>query len=258
MATELKTDSCYRYMLYVRDDYIWHGSLSLDKKQAAINAGKQFTASAYADVWAQDAGLVQRVRGFLAANFHWHERLAQSGSDLEVVQTLMSMVRGESVAVIAEDPPRGGSARISTPAPTPRKTFHAEVMEHMGLSADAASAYIDDYNAMVDRVHAVEAGRAAAKLAEADINVDTSTLLSNAQPFELGATAVSGDTEELAASTNNPDYAAKMLGYDRDTFGDMIHSMKAGLGLGGADNVIWHDDGGIEFRGNIIGNMHEY
>ena len=32
--------------------------------------------------------------------------------------------------------------------------------------------------------------------------------------------------EELAASTNSPDYAAKMLGYSRKTFGNMIHAMK--------------------------------
>lgn len=69
---------------------------------------------------------------------------------------------------------------------------------------------------------------------------------------------MSDDTEELAASTNNPNYAAKMPGYDRDTFGDMIHAMKDNLDLGGADNVIWHDNGDVEFNRNIIGNMHDY
>jgi hypothetical protein len=82
--------------------------------------------------------------------------------------------------------------------------------------------------------------------------------LGDAQPFEYTPDAVSGDKEELAASTNNPDYAAKMLGYDRKPFGDMIHAMKRGFRLGGADNVIWHDDGGIEFNGKIIGSMHDY
>lgn len=49
-----------------------------------------------------------------------------------------------------------------------------------------------------------------------------------------------------------------MPGYDRDTFGDMIHAMKDNLDLGGADNVIWHDNGDVEFNRNIIGNMHDY
>ncbi|MEX3897011.1 hypothetical protein FSB08_03165 [Paraburkholderia sp. JPY432] len=69
--------------------------------------------------------------------------------------------------------------------------------------------------------------------------------------------ALSGDVAEFAASTNNPNYAAKMLGYDRDTFGDMIHAMKYDLKLRGDDNVIWHDSGDVEFRKNIIGNMHD-
>ncbi|MEM5293522.1 hypothetical protein VSR82_04145 [Burkholderia sp. JPY481] len=82
--------------------------------------------------------------------------------------------------------------------------------------------------------------------------------LGNAQGFTYQPDTVSGDTEELAASTNNPDYAAKMLGYDRKTFGKMIHMMKEDNRLRGDDNVIWHDDGGVEFRGAIIDNMHSW
>lgn len=76
--------------------------------------------------------------------------------------------------------------------------------------------------------------------------------------FEYGPDMPAGEAEQLAASTNNPDYAAKMLGYNRDTFGKMIHVMKDQFGLRGNDNVIWHDNGNIEFRKNIIGNMHDY
>lgn len=85
-----------------------------------------------------------------------------------------------------------------------------------------------------------------------------STPLGGAQPFEYGPDMPAGEAEQLAASTNNPDYAAKMLGYNRDTFGKMIHVMKDQFGLRGNDNVIWHDNGNIEFRKNIIGNMHDY
>jgi hypothetical protein len=44
----------------------------------------------------------------------------------------------------------------------------------------------------------------------------------------------------------------------RKIFGDMIHSMKDDLQLGGADNVTWHDNGDVEFKRQIIGNMHDY
>ena len=67
-----------------------------------------------------------------------------------------------------------------------------------------------------------------------------------------------GDIEELAASTNNPNYAAKMLGYNRKIFGDMIHAMKAANDLRGDDNVIWHDNGDVYFNGYVIDNMHSY
>lgn len=82
--------------------------------------------------------------------------------------------------------------------------------------------------------------------------------LDAAQPFDYQPDEACGDVEEIAKSTNNPNYAAKMLGYDRDTFGDMVHVMKDNLDLRGDDNVIWHDNGDIEFRKNIIGNMHDY
>ncbi|PVX74643.1 hypothetical protein [Paraburkholderia unamae] len=85
-----------------------------------------------------------------------------------------------------------------------------------------------------------------------------STPLGDAEPFGFTPDAAGGDTLELAASTNDPNYAAKMLGYDRKTFGDMVHVMKDDLNLRGDDNVIWHDTGAVEFKKNIIGNMHDY
>ncbi|MCC8405379.1 hypothetical protein LJ655_26585 [Paraburkholderia sp. MMS20-SJTN17] len=85
-----------------------------------------------------------------------------------------------------------------------------------------------------------------------------STPLGDAQPFEYVPDTLTGDDVKLAASTNNPNYAAKMLGYDRKTFGRMIHVMKEDNRLRGDDNVIWHDDGNVEFRGAIIDNMHSW
>ena len=78
------------------------------------------------------------------------------------------------------------------------------------------------------------------------------------QNATAGVTWAANEAINNATSTKNVDYAAQILGYDRQTFGSMVHDMKAGLGLGGADNVIWHSDGSIEFKGKIIGNMHDY
>lgn len=172
------------------------------------------------------------------------------------------MIRGESVVLVAEQSRTAGvsSATVSRAQKLP--TFRESLMIGQGMSYDAATDYIDWYNDMVDRVNARAAGLptvASSSLAdEAGDLAGTVTPFADAQPFDYTTDAVSGDVDELAARTTNPDYAAKMLGYDRDTFGDMIHDMKDGLGPGGADNVIWHDDGRIEFKGKVIGNMHDY
>ncbi|WP_322053588.1 hypothetical protein [Paraburkholderia bannensis] len=42
------------------------------------------------------------------------------------------------------------------------KTFHQSVMESVGLSADAATAHIVKYNAMVERLNAAQDAQAAA------------------------------------------------------------------------------------------------
>ncbi|MBR8334337.1 hypothetical protein KDW69_22020 [Burkholderia ambifaria] len=70
--------------------------------------------------------------------------------------------------------------------------------------------------------------------------------------------AASDGVESLAASTNNPNFAAKMLGYDRKTFGQMLHVLKPANGLGPADNLIFHDSGDVEFKGVILDNIHDY
>jgi hypothetical protein len=38
----------------------------------------------------------------------------------------------------------------------------------------------------------------------------------------------------------------------------MVHAMKGEMDLRGDDNVIWHDNGDVEFNGDIIDNMHSY
>ncbi|MFL9910875.1 hypothetical protein [Paraburkholderia sp. RL17-337-BIB-A] len=261
-GTELKTDSLQRWMMYSKDVY---GSgrifLTTEQKQA-IEEGKKFAQRTYADAWARDAELVQRVRSFLGSNFHWHQRLAEKGADLEVVETLQSMIRGESVVLIAEQS-RTGSASIDR-APKTRRlpSFHEELMTRLGMSYEAATAYMDWYNDMVDHVNAVTAryaNSAASSLADAAADLtEAATPLGDALPFDYVEDALSTDTEELAASTRNPGYAAKMLGYDRNTLGAMIHTMKDENKLRGDDNVIRHDNGDVYFNGAKIDNMHVY
>jgi hypothetical protein len=38
----------------------------------------------------------------------------------------------------------------------------------------------------------------------------------------------------------------------------MIHAMKDANKLGGADNVIWHDNGDVYFNGKWLDNMRNY
>src|SRR6185437_2437504 len=122
-GAELKTDSQHRWMMYSKKAY---GSgrifLTTEQKQA-VDEGKKFAQRAYADVWARDAEMVKRVRAFLGAHFHWHDRLAKNGTDLEVTESLQSMIRGESVVLIAEQTRSGGSTAAATPAPPAVPTF---------------------------------------------------------------------------------------------------------------------------------------
>ena len=259
---ELKTDSLQRWAIYSKDTYVSGRIFLTSKQKKAVAEGKKFSERAYADVWAKDAALVQRVRSFLGTNFYWHQRLAKSGADLEVIQTLQSMIRGESVVLIAEQSRTGGVRNDPAPKPKGLPSFREELMTKLGMSYDAATAYMIRYNEIVEKIHAMEArcaNRAASPPADATSDLTkTATPLDDAQPFAYAPDAVSGDTEELAASTRNPDYAAKMLGFDRDTFGDMIHAMKAENRLRGDDNVIWHDNGDVSSKGLVIDNMYNY
>ncbi|MDR5754235.1 MULTISPECIES: hypothetical protein [unclassified Caballeronia] len=242
---ELKTDSFQRWMMYSKDAY---GSgpifLTAEQKQA-IEEGKKFSQRAFADVWAKDAALVQRVRSFLGTNFHWHQRLAKHGAALDVVETLQSMIRGESVVLIAEQAPPGGA--VSNPAPKPQElpSFRESLMTGFGMSYDAATAYIERYNDMVDQVNAVAARYAnagassladgASDLADAATpsgnteDSDGGSLLSDAQPFEYQPDSSSGDITELAArGVSEGEEGECFAAYERDL--DMCNALAIPMG----------------------------
>jgi predicted RNase H-related nuclease YkuK (DUF458 family) len=202
-GTELKTDSLQRWMMYSKDAYGSGRTFLTTEKKQAVEEGKKFSQRAYADVWAKDAALVQRVRSFLGTHFHWHQRLAKAGTDLEVIQTLQSMIRGESVVLVAEQSRSGGSVAAATPAQPKMRSFRESLMTEYGMSYDAATAYIERYNDMVDRASAVAdryANGGASSLADtADDLAEAATPLGDAKPFELGDNVRSGDMMDIAA-----------------------------------------------------------
>jgi hypothetical protein len=208
MSTELKTDSWCRYMLYRKEDYS-KGIFFTREEKRAVEAGYKFTMAAYPDVWAKDAGLVKRVRQFLGAHFHWHDRLSKSGSNLEVMQTLRDMVRGGSVVVIPETVVGSGvGSNTRAPAAPAPKSFFDLAMEWMGLSYEEATKYVDDYNDRVARLHAVmaehEQRRASSRADDGDSvltsdHAGRSTSLGDAQPFEYIPDLAHGDTTEITS-----------------------------------------------------------
>jgi hypothetical protein len=312
MAIELKADLWRRYTLY-RSGERYMTFEPEEKRKEAVEAGKKFTASTYADVWAKDAELVKRVRAFLAENFHWHERLAKGGADLDVVQTLMDMVRGGSVVVIPEKPPFSGGGAARKPEKPASSSFwgvenydplrYASVQErYLAQIAELQAnetpwseieAMNDSINqkfmhaaVLIDPLGMLPTFTRAGWISkyglpdlstwgqDADTNDDTDTLkdgtsgdagegdasprLDDAQPFEYSEAAIGGETEDLAASTNNPKFAAKMLGYSSQEFRDMVHRFKKQLGIGAADDLEWHDNGDVYHKDIYLDNFHDY
>ncbi len=114
----------------------------------------------------------------------------------------------------------GGGAVAASPR---GKTFHQSVMESMGLDADGGTAYIEKYNAMVERIDAIQAANAARRAAAAAASYDDdllggveaaagaapgdgddSTPLGDAQSFDYQPDISNGDAEELAAGDGRP------------------------------------------------------
>ncbi|MGF6644362.1 hypothetical protein [Paraburkholderia sp. GAS82] len=205
-ATELKTDSFQRWVMYSKEAYGSGRTFLSAEQKRAVEEGKKFSQHAYADVWAKDAALVQRVRSFLGTYFHWHQRLAKNGADLEVIQTLQCMIRGESVVLIAEQSRTGGAGGNPAPKPQQLPGFRNSLMTSHGMAYDAATAYIERYNDMVDRVNAVAArysNAATPSLADtASDPAETATPLRDSQPFEYGADTTAGDSFEIAKTPN--------------------------------------------------------
>lgn len=211
--------------------------------------------------WPRYAGLMTGAIGYL-------RELGLAGTSAgDPVAALRSAIEDGRVSVSIDRPvARGGVAgRAPLTPPFPRASRHASVPGVAALPVDKPLpgwAVPNDVSAdeLIGYLQSVVAGTAGAapQLANSLDPGTPGTPLGSADVFDYADGPLSGDVEQLAASTTNPNYAAKMLGYARDIFGGMVHSMKDDLGLGGADNVTWHDNGNVEFQGEVIGNMHDY
>lgn len=194
--------------------------------------------------WEKDRNLVGSIQKSGWLFFH---RVRDRNPDTDgwwIITALLEEVRRDNLLAIKG--PRNGL--FPSPYSTPLRNPVARTGSHSGGEPVLSVQY--DSATWQTRLNTVLAASAGDRCA--------STLFGDAQPFEYVPDALSGDVVELVASTNNPNYAAKMPGFSRDTFGDMVHAMKYDLKLRGDDNVIWHDNGDVEFRKNIIGNMHDY
>jgi hypothetical protein len=80
----------------------------------------------------------------------------------------------------------------------------------------------------------------------------------SAEPFVYVPHTLSDEVMELAASTNNPKFAAKMLGYGSSQFREMVHRFKNANGIGPAEDLEWLDNGDVYFKGVFLDNFHEY
>ncbi|CAB3791178.1 hypothetical protein LMG28614_03242 [Paraburkholderia ultramafica] len=201
-------------MTYSKDAYEGGRIFLTAEQKQAVDEGKKFAQRAYADVWARDAGLVQRVRTFLGDNFHWHGRLSQRGTDLEVIQTLQSMIRGESVVLVAEKPRSGGAGNTGLLASI-GSAFVAyddgETREQMRAFARSIlyppgePVLSGSYDPATQQAKLIAARASIATIGGAfDDAADASTLLGDAQPFEYGEDMPAGDDIELAGSEGTP------------------------------------------------------
>ncbi|MGF6790761.1 hypothetical protein [Paraburkholderia sp. 35.1] len=228
----------------------WHYKACFGKAadlQRASAETREFLAIAALNrrKWEEDRKL---VRNLIGRNWLFFHSVRDRNPDTDgwwVILALLEEVRLGNLLAIKG--PRNGlfsSPYSSTPLrnPVARTGSHPNGEPVLSVQYDPAT--------WQTRLNAARAARAGDRGA--------STLLGDAQPFEYVPDALSGDVVELAASTNNPRYAAKMLGYDQNTFSDMLHAMKQYNKLRGDNNVIWHDDGDVEFHGLIIDNMHSW
>ncbi|WP_321954639.1 hypothetical protein [Paraburkholderia bannensis] len=197
---------------------------------------------------------VDAIRSFLSQHLnvaHWNlpvdnasiervlKRAVSEGSLVPIVERDGRAAVGTARAAHAPQywrAPYRGSGGGSVMASPREKTFHQSVMESMGLSADAATAYIVKYNAMVERLNAAQDARAAANRLRAltDDGIDGAGLneanpLGDAKPFAYTPDPLSDDATQIAArGVSEADEAECLAQYEREL--DLCRAVGAAMG----------------------------
>jgi hypothetical protein len=155
---------------------------------------------------------------------------------------------GELVAVPDAPPTRGtapaSAPAVSQPALRPRSVALTPSMAfgRMASVAAVARSYASQTPPRLpaDDFFAIMAANPGDVLPDGSI---ASAIKST--PFEYVPHTLTDEAMELAASTNNPKFAAKMLGYSNAEFRDMVHRFKETLGIGPDEGLCSHHTCGI-------------
>jgi hypothetical protein len=238
-----------------------------DEAQRAAASAKKFLADSFS--WQYDSALMVQLRDLLGLavtdglDLRWKvQRALETGELVTMPDAIGSglngsrgneMPRPRSVTftpsqLFKRATDNGSSLRSYTP---PRRLWDFPAMDGLAIWAAKPGDVLPDGSI--------------AKAITTTVNPDLTfesvrrSMLGDAQPFEFLPDDLSDEVEQLAASTNSPKFAAKMLGYDQKTFGSMLHKLKPGNGLRPSDNVTFHDDGSVEFNGRMLDdNIHNY
>jgi hypothetical protein len=238
-----------------------YATLSERTASGVVTAKHQRDADEFLRRWPRTRSIEQESSYLRQLGLH----LGQSAPGVNPSDTsarIRAAVKSGKVMVVIERAAQtGGGVRGSGPTTPPYPLAMREKTAWVAPTRTPTRSYqpprYDDVSAddLINYIQSV-LGSAPAVVAAPDSAPSMS--LADAQPFEYAEDLPDGNVEELAASTNNPNYAAKMLGYDRSTFSEMLHRFKPDNGLGPADNVIWHDNGDVYFQDNYIANFHDW
>ncbi|WP_250499162.1 hypothetical protein [Caballeronia sp. GAWG1-5s-s] len=235
------------------------GYKTADEKQQAKRAARVFLSNKLD--WIGDEQFLEGARSLLgisepeAANLRWKiERAIETGELVTVPDTPIKPT---------PDRPRGGGQSggeprsfASGPTFTPSQLFK-RAASVLPLAASYVAPAVRQLTAADGpAIWAAEPGDI---LPDGSIATPVSkSFFADAQPFEYVPDDLGGDVDELAASTNNPRYAAKMLGYSSQQFREMVHRFKTTNGIAADDDLLWHDNGDVYLDGDYIDNFHGY
>jgi hypothetical protein len=211
-----------------------------EMKRALAEARQDFLLFQHPDSWTANATLMYALRGLLSRLDSAHQ--LDNMSDHAVAEAVYREVESGNLAVapgreeLQRYIERGRSRSGASGSPVQNSSPARQISKH-----EQARLAVQHFQ----------------RVPQSAASMDTP--FGGAQPFDYHPDLPDANAEELATSTNNPRFAAKMLGYDYKTFGTILHKFKDANGLGPADNSIFHDNGDVEFNGKIFeDSIHDY